>query len=714
MLSLKNVCKYYRYGKNKKEIINNININFRDRGMVFILGKSGSGKSTLLNIIAGNLRCDKGEVLVNGKIINDLSSREMDYYRNGVVGYIYQDYNLIDYMNILDNVLLGYTGNDLEYIEVLLKQVEMYDKRYVKVSKLSGGEKQRVAIVRALVNNPDIILADEPTGALDSENGIMVMEILKRISQKKLVIVVSHDKKLALDYGDQIINLKDGKIIDKDDRGNDLKDVDKKKNIAKKKIRKRRILGLAISHLWGKKGRTIMTVLASSLGIVSMMLVLCISSNFNKELDNLEEEVVSVFPISIRNGEYLLDGDNDSLNKSNDKIYIKDEGKYINKISDDYIDYLDSMDINVVYSYDKFIPFISDRYRVVDSKYMRVIPSDKYIDNNYEMVYGRYIENENEILLKIDNNNMINKDIKDYFDFDEEILYGEIINRKIKIIVNDLYYIDGGNYYYINYDYEDIYKRSEIELTIVGIVKEKEDNIGGSFIYYDGSVIDKVIDINKNSMIVNSQISRDDNVLGMDISKEEMLSYLGWNNLPSQIDIYVDNIDDKDRVIKKLDNYNKNNDKVIYEDRMANSIKIVKDFINIISGILVVFSVISIIISLLMIGILTSVRVLEKKKEIGILRSLGASRGDIKRLFNIENMIIGLCSSLVGILILKLLVNPVNMLMNNLISIDNILVIDYINIIIVVIFNMVIVRLAGGIPSKKASKLEITKCIYDR
>lgn len=720
MLSLKNVCKYYKYGKNKKVILDNINVSFNDTGMVFILGKSGSGKSTLLNIIAGNLRSDTGDVFIGNRKINELSTGELDNYRNSVVGYIYQDYNLIEYMKVIDNIKIGYTfENDKEKTDLLLKQLDIYGKKDMKVSKLSGGEKQRVAIARSLVNDPKIILADEPTGALDSENGIKIMEILKRISKNKLVIVVSHDKILADKYGDRIINLKDGKIINDSGKNVDTNEIVNDKIVIKKgKFRRKNIWKLSISHLWLKKGRSLMTMISISLGIVSMMLVLCIASNFNKELNDLERDVVSVFPISIKNGEYLeeVDNENNNTNMNKDKIYIKNDNKYINKISYEYIDYLKSLDIplDIVYSYDKEIPLISDNYKLVDKKYLMGIPSNKYMEDNYEILFGKLPSNKFELLIKLDKDNMIDKDITNYFNLDDYISYDKMIGRKIRMIINDNYYKNNGDYFYIDNDYEKLYKDSEIELTIVGIVREKEENIGGSFIYYDDEIMKDILKINMNSEIVNNQRDNDYNVLGINISKDDMLSYLGGDDLPSQIDIYVDSIYDKELLIKKLDNYNKQYDKVIYEDTMANNIKIVKDFINIISVVLIIFSIVAIVISSLMIGILTSIRVLERKKEIGIIRSLGVSKRNIRKIFNIENMIIGGCSSFIGLGILMILREPINSILSEIVMIDSVLVIDYRVIFLVILFNIFIVRLAGLIPSRRASKLEITKCIYDR
>ena len=207
MLTLKNINKKFQNNK----VLSNINLNFKTKELVFILGTSGSGKSTLLNIIGKLLTCDSGEILLDEEDISKYKNHKSDKYRKEVVSYIFQEYNLIEYMSVIDNLTI--IKNDVDKLEIdeLLKQLSIYDKKNTKVSKLSGGEKQRVAIARAILKDSSIILCDEPTGALDSENSKKVIELLKRISRDKLVIVVSHDISLANNYADRIINIKDGK-----------------------------------------------------------------------------------------------------------------------------------------------------------------------------------------------------------------------------------------------------------------------------------------------------------------------------------------------------------------------------------------------------------------------------------------------------------------------------------------------------------------------
>ena len=711
MLRIENVSKYYKYGKNRKVILDKVNISLGRSGMVAIIGASGSGKSTLLNIIAGSLRSDEGKVIVEDKDIQKLGEKEINYYRNKVVGYIYQDYNLIEYMSVYDNVRIGYSDNNRDYVLALLKQLDIYDKRDILVMKLSGGEKQRVAIARAMINNPRILLCDEPTGALDSQNGIMVMDILKKISENRLVIVVSHDKDLVSRYANEIINISDG-VVMQDKKGNTSNDKDDK--IIYKRVRMRKLRKIALRHLFSNKKRTIMTMSAISLGIISMMMILCMGNNFNKEMNNLEKEIVGVYPIIIRNGEYIEE--NTDIKKEEGKIYPSNENIYVNKITEEYLDYLNSNigSDKIIYNYFFNKPIISDKYKVLDSSVMRIIPDSKYIEDNYKIIIGNNVRDKYDILLKVDKDGNVNKKIIDALEISLGSEYESIIGRQIKFINNDIYYKKGEGYYYINNDYEEMFNDSEINLTIVGIIQEEEDNNSGSFIYYDKMVQDEVRMANKNSQILIDEMNGDDNVLGIDIDKEEMVGYLGGSSTPNEIEIYSDNISDKDKIINVLKEYNNSHDKIVYEDVMASNIKIVRDFISIISGVLIIFSGISLIVSLIMISILTSIRVLERKKEIGILRSIGASKRNIKMIFNYENGLIGLGASIGGIIILNLLVKPINTLIYNLTKLDNLLVIDYRIVFLVMVINILIVVIAGSSPSRKASKLDITKCIYGR
>jgi len=714
MLRLIDICKSYKFGKNKVMVLNKVNLDFKKHELVFILGKSGSGKSTLLNIIGGLLEVDSGSVMLDDKEVTKFNNSMLCSYRNNMIGFIFQDYHLIEYMNVIDNIKLGMTvsGNvGGDRIEEVLRKVEIYSKRKTKVNKLSGGEKQRVAIARAIINNPDIILCDEPTGALDSLNSIKIMNILKELSKDKLVIVVSHDNALADKYADRIINIIDGKV----DYYPQIDD-DKFRDIKKKKISLLQLIKLAIKNLGLKKGRTFLTSLAISIGFVCMLLVLCLSRSFNNDIENLEKDIVSVFPISVYNGEFEIMDSN--IVKSNDRIIFKNKDNYIhtNEISSKYLDYVSDIDqINYIsYQYNISIPLISDRYKLLDNSYIKMLPSNIFIDNNYDILYGRNVNSMYEILLKVDSNNNVCSELLDVFNIDSDVEYEDLIGRKLRIVLNDSYYIKNGEYYFINSSDEELYWNSNIELEIVGIVREKEVVDDNSYFYYDRELVNYVIEKNSNSEIVLEQIEKDYNVLGIEMDKYQLLSYLGYETLPSGIDIYVSNLDNKSIVLSKLDKYNDTNEKIIYVDTMKDSIDILKNVINIITIILVFFSLIAILVSSLMIFILTNNRVMERVKEIGILGSLGARSKDIIRLFNIENLIIGIISSVIGVIVVGIVRKPINYLMGFFLEGDGIFKI-YIKLVLIIgIFNIFIVVLSGYIPTKMASRKRIVDCIYGR
>ena len=712
MLRLIDVCKSFKFGKNKFLVLDKINLDFKKNELVFILGKSGSGKSTLLNIMGGIIDVDSGKVMLDDRDITKFNNNMLCNYRNNMVGYIFQDYHLIDYMSVIDNVKLGQTivngtGRD---IEAVLRKLGIYSKRKVKVNKLSGGEKQRVAIARAIINNPDIILCDEPTGALDTSNSIKIMEILKRISRDKLVIVVSHDNVLANKYADRIINIVDGKV----DYYPQIDDRNFKK-IVNKKISSVSIFKLAMKNLGLKKWRTLFTSLAISIGLICMLLVLCLSRSFNDDIDKLEREIVSVFPISVYNGDFeIMDSD---VKSSDNKIIKKNKEDYIhmNKITDSYIDYVNDIDEVefISYEYDISMPIVSDKYRILDGSYMKMLPSRSFITGNYDILYGDVPKSIYEIVLKVDSNNNVDEELLNVFDIDSDIEYEELIGRKLRIILNDLYYVKNRDYYFVNSDNEELYTNSKIELKIVGIVREKEAVDDNSYFYYNDELVNHIIDMNSKSEIVKNQLDSDYNILGIDMERDDLLSYLGYDTLPSVMNIYVSSLDNKEKVINELDKYNDGNEKLVYVDTMKDAIYILKNVINVITVILVVFSLISVVVSSLMIFILTNNRVMERIKEIGILRSLGARSRDVTRLFNIENFIIGIISSIIGIIIMGLLYRPINILIIMLLG-DSMFNIYRDLVIITLIFNIFIVVLSGYIPSKMASKKRIVDCIYNR
>lgn len=324
MLELKNIKKTYDTGIEKVNALKGINLKFRKSEFVSILGESGCGKTTLLNIIGGLDRYTTGDLIINGKSTKKFKDKDWDSYRNYSVGFIFQSYNLISHQTILSNVALALTISGVSKKERIkrakkaLEEVGLKDKIYYKPNQLSGGQMQRVAIARAIVNNPDIILADEPTGALDSKTSVQVMKILKKISKDRLVIMVTHNDNLANIYSNRIVKILDGEIIDD---SNPIKDNEKdKKNSNKYKKTNMKFLTalqLSFNNLLTKKGRTILTSFAGSIGIIGIALILAISTGVQDYIDRVEEETLSSYPITIE--ESTVDMSSMMNNASNDK-----------------------------------------------------------------------------------------------------------------------------------------------------------------------------------------------------------------------------------------------------------------------------------------------------------------------------------------------------------------------------------------------------------
>lgn len=308
MLQIKNISKTYKTGDLIQKALDNVSLNLRDNEFVAVLGPSGSGKTTLLNIIGGLDRYDDGDLIINNVSTKNYKDRDWDTYRNHTIGFVFQSYNLIPHQNILSNVELALTIGGISRKERrqralnALDEVGLKDQAHKKPNQMSGGQMQRVAIARALVNNPDILLADEPTGALDSKTSIQVMELLKKVAQDRLVVMVTHNPELANEYANRIVNLKDGVILSD---SNPLLIEDMPLNEKVKKVKKAHMsfltaLSLSLNNLLTKKGRTILTAFAGSIGIIGIALILALSTGFQNYIDKIQEDTMSSYPLTIQ------------------------------------------------------------------------------------------------------------------------------------------------------------------------------------------------------------------------------------------------------------------------------------------------------------------------------------------------------------------------------------------------------------------------------
>ena len=338
MLKLKDIKKDYVSGDTIVQALKGINIEFRESEFVSILGQSGGGKTTLLNIIGGLDRYTSGDVIINGKSTKDFKDRDWDAYRNYSIGFVFQNYNLIPHQTVLSNVELALTLSGTSKKErkeraiKALEDVGLKEQIYKKPNQLSGGQMQRVAIARALVNNPDIILADEPTGALDTKTSVQVMEILKEISKTKLVIMVTHNPDLAEKYSTRIIRILDGKITDDSNHyKNEKKETYNKKCVKRTSMRFFTALNLSLNNLMTKKGRTILTSFAGSIGIIGIALILALSTGIQNYISKVEEDTLSSYPITIDEStidtaamiESMMNEEATVTEKESNKIYSK-------------------------------------------------------------------------------------------------------------------------------------------------------------------------------------------------------------------------------------------------------------------------------------------------------------------------------------------------------------------------------------------------------
>lgn len=759
MLELKNITKIYKTGDFSQKALNDININFRENEFVSILGPSGSGKTTLLNIIGGLDKYTSGDLVINEISTKKYKDKDWDSYRNHRIGFVFQSYNLIPHQTVLSNVELALTLSGVGKKErrkraiKALKEVGLIDHINKRPNQMSGGQMQRVAIARALVNNPDILLADEPTGALDSETSIQIMDLLKKISKNKLVIMVTHNPELARIYSNRIISLKDGKVID-DSNFYDGKEVVNLKNAKRKKTSMSffTALKLSFNNIRTKKGRTILTSFASSIGIIGIALILSLSNGFDRQVKKYEKGIMSAMPIIISEQSMNMDKDTmkqlsgHHLEKFPDYDYAiptKNEMDTLvrkNNITSDYINYIEKMPSKYSYgvSYSRYTKLNllkknNDKVEIVDTTNLNIGSIPKSFDKNkpneviesyYDILYGRLPKNKNELIVIVDANNRVTEDILNLLNIkvEDKIKFDSIINSTVHISLNNDFYINNNNRFMVNSNLDDLYNKS-IELKVVGIIRMNKDfpsYIQTSSLLYTNELIDYIIKENDNSNIVKAQRDSDTNILtGLQFSddnvsenattmtKDNILAYLGANTNPYMIMLYPKDFDSKDDLLAYLDKYNQNKkdeDRIIYTDQAEMISSMSGSIMSAITIVLIAFSSISLIVSTIMIAIITYISVLERTKEIGILRALGARKKDITRVFNAETFIIGLTSGIIGILIAILLTLPINVIIYNLTELSNVAKLNLIHALILITVSTLLTMIGGLIPARIASK----------
>lgn len=759
MLQIKNVKKSYTTGTFIQHALKGVSLDFRKNEFVAILGPSGSGKTTLLNIIGGLDRYDEGDLVINNKSTKKFKDTEWDAYRNNCIGFIFQSYNLISHITVLENVEMGMTLSGVSAKKRRKKALEVLDRvglkehAHKKPNQLSGGQMQRVAIARALANDPDIILADEPTGALDSKTSVQIMELISEIAKDKLVIMVTHNPELAKNYATRIIELKDGELISDSNPIKEEEKNNKKFNIKKTAMNFRTALNLSFNNIKTKKGRTLLTAFASSIGIIGIALILALSNGFDIQIDKFERNTLSSLPIIISEQsmelteEKMAEINNDTTSdlesySSEEYIYptkpATETFMHTNLFDKDYIDYIEKIDNNLISGISYTRATALNVIGNVNGTYMQVptnmgvfvsIPrkldessTNGVIEDNYDILAGRIPENKNEIILVVDSKNRISTDILSYFNLDaseEKIKFDDILNKELKLVLNNDYYKQVGDFYTLNTNYEELYNSENSEtLKIVGIGRGREGNMlvaSGYGLGYTEDLVNYVIEKNKDSDIVKKQSDVDYNVLtgskfaGDDAESEKnnMLSYLGADIIPLAISIYPKDFDSKDEIISYLDKYNESKsdeEKIIYTDMGQMISSLSGSIMSAITVVLIAFSSISLIVSSIMIGIITYISVLERTKEIGVLRALGARKKDIRRVFNAETFIIGICSGTLGIIIARILVIPANIIIKNLTDLKDVAQLNPVHAILLIVISVLLTVIGGAIPARVASR----------
>lgn len=798
MLELKNITKIYKSNNITQKALDKVNIKFRDNEFVSILGPSGSGKTTLLNIIGGLDRYTSGDLIIGGISTKHYKDRDFDTYRNHKIGFVFQSYNLIAHQTALSNVELALTIGGVSKKDrkkralEALKKVGLKDHVNKKPNQLSGGQMQRVAIARALVNDPDILLADEPTGALDSKTSVQIMNLLKDIAKDRLVIMVTHNPDLALEYSTRIINLKDGIVID-DSNSYDSKEENKTTIGKKTSMSFLTALSLSLNNLMTKKARTFLTAFAGSIGIIGIALILGLSNGVSSYIDKKQEETLSNYPLTIQKNTMNISSVmtsmmgskkekyNDGLVHSNNmlsdlltslnvkknnlkdfKSYLeknKDIKKYVSDIQYKYdIDiniYTKDIDNNIIQvnptnlannlgDFSKYMQF-SD-----NNVFYELFDNEKMLLDNYDLVAGNLPANYNEVVVMVDSDNQISDytlyalGLKSQKDLENILLdnqksnkennkeaysYDDLLGLSYRLILNTDYYKYENNKWinksndnnYINY----LYNNAEV-IKVVGVIRAHKDTslaTTGAIGYtrdLTNYVINKINNTDivrnqKNNPLINvftnepfdsKEYSMNDNSINSYINNLISLGVVDIKD-PDEINIYPKNFSSKDEIINIINKYNstkKTADKLTYTDTVGLMMKSVTSIVNIISYVLIAFVGISLIVSSIMIGIITYISVLERKKEIGILRAIGARKKDISRVFNAEAIIEGLASGMLGIFVTVAISFIGNIIVSNALDIQNIFNLPIMDAVILILISVFLTFIAGLVPASIASK----------
>jgi len=871
MLSLRGITKVYSEGDTRVEALRGIDLEFGESEFVAVLGPSGCGKTTLLNIIGGLDRYTDGDLQIGGKTTKEFRESDWDTWRNHSVGFVFQNYNLIPHQTVLANVELALTLSGVGREErrrratEALQKVGLGDQLRKKPNQMSGGQMQRVAIARALVNDPDILLADEPTGALDSETSLQVMEILRQISQDKLVIMVTHNPDLADQYAGRIIRLLDGRVIS-DSRPKRPEGAaaagGRAESGRKTSMGFSTALNLSLNNLLTKKGRTLLTAFAGSIGIIGIALILSLSNGVNRYIERVERDTLSSYPIEIDERTMdmtdtmsgLMGMDREKREHEDGKVYSG--GRMTQLLSawmtgitendlapfkawlEDPATGIDDLVSGIQYEYDTPLTL----YRVDGDKPIQVNPSttmeatgmmdmlnmgasvsglqetmmntsmrrmnvfnamlddEKLIRSQYDILAGRLPQAMDEMVILLNSQNELSDytlytlGLRDQGELREvfsammrgepiqsenlEFTYDELMSLRFRLLLSTDYYQKNGKIWKDLRD-DEAYMAQKLaeamEIRIVGILRPAKGSVAADAsggIGYRRELMEELIRRVADSDIVREQLAdpmidvftgqvfsseaRDALALLDTMEPKDFLNMLEENHLipsgmipdslkpmvtkdvmkqfvqqgsmmlsgnslednlsklgvsdpdrPAAILIYPLNFEAKEKISAMIEAYNQaaGEDKAIhYTDYVGLIMSSVTTIVNAISYVLVAFVSISLVVSSIMIGIITYISVLERTKEIGILRSIGASRRDVSRVFNAETLIVGFAAGVIGILATLGLTLIANLILGHLTGIPDIAALPPLAGLILVGISMALTLIAGLIPSGIASR----------
>jgi len=752
MLKLVSVKKSYQVGDFKQTALNGISVSFRKNEFVAIVGPSGSGKTTTLNIIGGLDRYDSGDIIIKGKSTKEFKDADWDAYRNNSIGFVFQNYNLISHITVLDNVEMGMTLSGLpakqrrQRAAEVLDRVGLKDHMHKRPNQLSGGQMQRVAIARALSNNPEIIMADEPTGALDSTTSVQIMDLIREIAKDKLVILVTHNTKIAHDYASRIITMNDGDITS-DTNPYEISSEEKQEyTLRKTSMSFKQALSLSFNNLKTKLGRALITAFAGSIGIIGVGLVLSLSNGLNQEINALETGTLSDYPLTIsespmfmqRGPGAFMPGEEDTTNEfpSGNELIVTDSSQntilHYNEIDDDYVTFVEGLDpslySNIAYGRNVAMNLLTkgstDAVTKVQTNNVgwSELPSNtSFILENYDILSGSFPANKNELLLVVDSYSNIDIKILNAIGMSvetETLTFDDLLGLEFRLVSNNDFYLlsNFSNLYVPITDYASIYDLANNQiLTITGIARVKADANGtilSEGIHYTTDLTDYVLTDSGASDVAVAQVASETSVLtGLaltDAARKSTLRFLGAISTPSSIRIYPLDFDTKTEIKEYLDTYNvdlEEDSKIYYLDLAETITDTVGTLIDTITYVLVAFSAISLIVSSIMIGIITYISVLERTKEIGILRALGARKKDISRVFNAETILIGLTAGVMGVLLAWGLTFPINAVINKLVpEMSSIARFSSTAMVALITISVILTLISGLIPSRLAAK----------